>query len=308
MANLTEDENEGTSQYLFCNQRLFGIQEKIIFSAFNILLSITAFLGNALIIVALQKPSSLYPPSKLLLGCLASTDLCVGFISQPLRVIYLMSPAHIKRCYYMRISFNSIGFIFCGLSLFTLTAISVDRLLALMLGLRYKHVVTLRRVWLLIVTFWISIIAIAITIFYNILITDLVMFIIIFLCLITSTFCYTKIYLTLHQHQAQLQDHIHQGQANGGRIPLNIARYKKTVSNALWVQITLIVCYIPFGIVLAIFAITRANTLSIDLAWEASLVVLMFNSSVNPFIYCWKIQEIRQAVKNTIRQFCFFPS
>lgn len=44
------------------------------------------FVGNILIIVALQKVSSLYPPSKHLLGCLASTDLGVGLIHIPYEV------------------------------------------------------------------------------------------------------------------------------------------------------------------------------------------------------------------------------
>ncbi|KAL9960397.1 hypothetical protein ACROYT_G033848 [Oculina patagonica] len=285
MANITPNENGTIIKDLFCNIRLFGEHARIIMSALNIPLAITAFLGNVLIIAALQKPSSIHPPSKLLLGSLAFTDLCVGLISQPLRVIYLMSPEHLKRCYYIKIIFNSVGFVFCGLSLFTLTAISVDRLLALMLWLRYKHVVTLRRVWLLIVTFWLSIIAIAITIIYNFSVSDFFIWTITLLCLIISTFCYTKIYLALRQHQAQLHDHVYQGQPNGGRIPLNIARYKKTVSSALWVQITLVVCCLPFGIIVAVYAITGLNTPSIDLTWEASILVLMFNSSVNPFIY-----------------------
>ena len=58
----------------------------ILLSAINIFLSITAFFGNALILVALaalRKESSLHPPSKLLLRNLATTDLCVGLISEP---------------------------------------------------------------------------------------------------------------------------------------------------------------------------------------------------------------------------------
>ena len=47
-------------------------------------ISITAFLVNALILAALNKKSSLFPPSKLFLRSLATTDLCVGFISEPL--------------------------------------------------------------------------------------------------------------------------------------------------------------------------------------------------------------------------------
>ena len=42
-----------------------------------------------------------------------------------------------------------------SVSLLTLTAISVDRLLALLLGLRYKQVVTLKRTYAVITTFWV---------------------------------------------------------------------------------------------------------------------------------------------------------
>ena len=47
-----------------------AVFQSISFSAFNILLSITATLGNSLILVALHKESSLHPPSKLLYRCL----------------------------------------------------------------------------------------------------------------------------------------------------------------------------------------------------------------------------------------------
>ena len=307
MASFTQDENDTTIQDIFCSSRL-GDHQKVTISALNIPLAVTAFLGNVLIIAALQKPSPLYPPSKLLLGCLAITDLCVGLISQPLRVTYLMSPEHTKLCYYVKIVSDSTCFFFSALSLLTLTAISVDRLLALMLGLRYKHVVTLGRVWVLVVILWLSTIAIAITIIYDLSISNYIVCTTILLCLITSTFCYTKIYLRLRQHQAQLQEHVDQGQHNGGRTPMNIARYKKTVSSAMWVHFTLVACYLPLGITAVIFAVNGLNTPSIELVWESSAVVLMLNSSVNPFIYSWKIREIRQEVKDTIRQLCCFLS
>ena len=49
----------------------------------NIFLSITAFLSNSLILVALHKESSLHSPFKLMYRCLATTDLCVGLFSEP---------------------------------------------------------------------------------------------------------------------------------------------------------------------------------------------------------------------------------
>ena len=69
-----------------------GIHKPIItLSIINIFLSITAFLGNFLILVALHKESSLHSPSKFLYRCLATTDLCVGLISEPSAVMYWLS-------------------------------------------------------------------------------------------------------------------------------------------------------------------------------------------------------------------------
>ena len=65
------------------------------------------------------------------------------------------------------------------------------------------------------------------------------------------------IYLKLRRHQIHMQDqHIHQGQPNGERIPLNVARYRKSVASAIWVQSTLLACYLPFRIVFAFLGIT----------------------------------------------------
>ena len=54
-------------------------------------MSITAFLGNTLILVALHKVTSLHAPSKLLFCKLATTDPFVGLIAEPLFVTYLIS-------------------------------------------------------------------------------------------------------------------------------------------------------------------------------------------------------------------------
>ena len=43
----------------------------------------------------------------------------------------------------------------CGVSLLTLTAISLDRLLDLLLGLRYRQVVTMKKTYIAILAFWI---------------------------------------------------------------------------------------------------------------------------------------------------------
>ena len=116
-----------------------------------------------------------------------------------------------------------------------------DRLLALLLGLRYRQVVTLKRTYITVTMFWVVSIVGGPTYFRNNLISLWWVIIAILLCLVTSIFCYSKIVFTLRHRQIQGQP----SQTSA----LNIARYRKTVSSTLWVQLTLVVCYLPFGIV-----------------------------------------------------------
>jgi len=307
MANVTKEGNYAITQDYFCTFGL-GIHQKIVISALNIPQSISAFLGNVLIIVALQKVSFLHPPSRLLLGCLAVTDLGVGLITQPIRIALFMSPEHSKLCYYLTILFETIGGMFCAVSVLTTTAISVDRLLALMLGLRYRQVVSLRRTSVFVVSLWLFIAAIVIVAFYNFHIALNIAYVILLLCIGTSTFCYMKIYLTLRHRQTQVQGEVHQGQLDGQGITLNIARYRKTVSSALWIQMTLLACYLPYSTLTAFIVISGIDKPALNLVWAVTMSLLLLNSSLNPFLYCWKMKEVRQAVKDTIRQLSCLPS
>ena len=184
-----------------------------------------------------------------------------------------------------------------------MTAISVDRLFALLLGLRYRQVVTFRRTCITVTGFWILSIVGASTLFLNRRITSCYQYTVTALCLVTTIFAYAKIFVTLRHNQIHVQSHAAQGQPSQA-IPLNIARYRKAVYSALWVQGTLVICYLPYTI--AIFLTPqRGMPLSIYLARKFTGSMVLLNSSLNPLVYCWKIREVRQAVKETLRQlFC----
>ena len=276
--------------------------EFIYLSAFNIFLSITAVLGNTLILVALRKVSCLHPPSKLLFRCLATTDLCVGFITEPLNVVYWMSQIHgqWKLCRYSYTSFFILSYTLCSVSLLTMSAISVDRLLALLLGLRYRQVVTLKRTYLIVAIFWIMSVVASISFPINYHVTLWYGYIFIPLCLVTSIVSYTKIFLKLRHHQIQVQGHDQQEQA-GQPVPLNIERYRKAVISALWVQCTLVACYLPYGIARASVSYSKVDPSRFLIVALASTLIYV-NSSLNPILYCWKISEVKQAVKETIRE------
>ena len=132
MKNSTGGKNPQTIAELYCSVELTGeVHGELVFlSVINTFLSITAFLGNTLILVALRKDTSIHPSSKLLYRNLAITDLCVGVIPEPLRVAYWISEMNERWdiCYYTNLTANFVGATLCAVSLITLAAISVDRL------------------------------------------------------------------------------------------------------------------------------------------------------------------------------------
>ena len=304
MTNLTGDGDPSKSfQQQFCLPGVTnGVYVEVIFLiALNICLSMTALLGNVIILVALHKESSLYPPTKLLFRCLATTDLCVGLISEPLVVINLISVVR-KRwiiCYYSSLASFIMGYILASVSLFTLTAISVDRLLALLLGLRYRQVVSLKRTYVATAVFWVLPIVSTTLYFWNNHITLWYGYIGITLCLLISTFAYSKIFLTLRHYRSRVENRVQQEHPSQS-IPLNISRYRKAVSSALWLQLTLVVCYLPFGIADALLSQSGLSS-TVYIAREFAVALVFLNSSLNPILYCWKIREVRVAVKDTIR-------
>ena len=301
--NFTGDGQQKTLQDFTCSPDLItALHGQLTFIAvLRLFLSVSSFLGNALILIALHKESSLHPPSKLLLRSLATTDLCVGLIVEPLSIAHKMSVLneHWNICPHLSVITSITGYILCGVSAATLAELSVDRLLALLLGLRYRQVVTLKRMYLIVITTWVIAAAFSALWFLNPLITLWGGTIAIPLFLIISILSYTKIFLTLRRHNTQIYSHNVQQRNQTNQ--LNIARYKNAVSTAIWLQLTLVACYLPQGVV---FALRAKSELSVSVyhakIYTTTLVYL--NSSLNPILYCWKLDEVRQAVKDTIRQ------
>ena len=277
-------------------------QQSVSFSAVNVLLSITATLGNSLILVALHKESSLHPPSKLLYRCLATTDLLVGLVNQPLYAAGWMSVVyeHWSFCRYARDATVISSSVLCVVSLMTMTAISVDRLLAMLLGLRYKEIVTLRRTYIILTIVWVVCLVAGLFSYLNYRIGLWYRIITIPSCLVISVASYTKIFRALSHHQAQIQDYAQQQPSQPNA--LIMARYRKAVYSALWVQLVLVVCYVPNKAVEIVMSLSLKRLSNFIVIRGMTNVLVFFNSTLNPFLYCWKISEVRRAVKQTIRQ------
>ena len=282
-------------------------KELICLIVLDILVSVSSFLANGLVLLALHRESSIYPPTKLLFCSLSTTDLLTGTVTLPIIITNLISVLddRMTLCNYTAVLSFLFGFILSSVSLFTLTAISLDRLLAVLLGLRYRSVVNMKRAYAVVIFIWLAAIVATMMYFWDPKITSWYGSIGIFVCLATSAVAYTKIFLKLRRHQTQaLGEILQQRQTQAAQ--MNVTRFRRAVNSALWLQLSLIACYLPFGIADGVMTQGKPSSLTY-ITREFAVTLLHFNSSLNPILYYWKMQEVRGAVKDTIRRI-FHPS
>ena len=116
----------------------------------NTPLMLLSIIGNALVLVAILRTPSIRSPSVIFLCNLAVSDLLVGLVVQPVYVA-----AEIARTVRaLSQAAETVGFAGCGVSLATMTAITVDRFLALHYHLQYPNLMTTSRAIYTIVTIW----------------------------------------------------------------------------------------------------------------------------------------------------------
>jgi len=116
---------------------------------------------------------------------------------------------------------------------------------------------------------------------------------------------HVKIYGVVRRHQKQIQT---QREAVQTRVRANsyMARFKRT-GNAVLIHYFLLLCYTPLFITLLLTSsedrIDSASWKKADIAvaWKLTSTIVFLNSAVNPFIYCWRLQEMRAAVKNSLK-------
>lgn len=130
----------------------------VILVTINSLTALSAVVGNMLILLAVSRTPFLRTPSNILLCCLAFADLLVGLIVQPtnaLQIVFELQRNAQAFCVAKVITTGSLSWICAGVSFLVVSAIAVERVLAIILHLRFKVVVTVRRILFVVVCFWV---------------------------------------------------------------------------------------------------------------------------------------------------------
>ena len=183
----------------------------VLLCVLNAMLALSATFGNIIIIRALTKTTGALCTSKILLRGLAFTDLGVGLVVQPLYISVIAEillkdsfSSNDSECN-TKIAFLVLGTFLTSASFFIVSAISFDRFLAITLHLRYREIVTERKVTITISVLWTLS---AVTSVGYLLIGDMnrevVSFAFTITFFITTTLAFAKIHLAVRRHRLQI--------------------------------------------------------------------------------------------------------
>ena len=269
----------------------------VLTSILDSIFSLTTCVGNFVILHAIRKTEDLYSPSFALLYCLATSDLLVGAICQPFFVAYKIAEIVDDFSAYCTLRmFQSISsWITSGVSL---AAVSIDRLLALTLHLRYNMIVTIPRVFQTASVIWMFSVTVVMLRFW--MSNDWMFFTVVILLLtfLVTTLSTSKIFQIVRKHQRQNNDQNVAGvslQTN----TINVLKCKKSAVTVLYVYGLFLIFYLPFCVTMIVETFI-GYTRSVKIAYDYVTTVVFINSFLNPVVYCWRIREIRRAGNNAL--------
>ena len=276
----------------------------IVNSVLNAFLIISAIILNSITVQALRKTSSLSKPQKALLLNLAVSDLGVGLLVEPfyfgLLVKWLQRD---DSTHATCTTFLSTLYLFSAASCLGVMVLSGDTFLAVHLHLRYKELVTHKRIFAVVISTWMFSAFLSLfylwvpaNIFYMLIIVIGVVY------LVFSTMLYFKIYFAVRRHKNQIQALQVQVAQVGNTA--NAARLRKSAVGVFYVYLGLLLCYLPK---LSSFAVVVISGFSfgVNIFFSFSTTLLFLYSSLNPIIYCWRMRHIRRAVLEIVRN--IFP-
>ena len=270
------------------------------------LLSAPAVVGNALILATIWRRTFLRTSFHSILSGLAVTDFLTGLISQPLHASFHLIPRKNATAVQDNSEVvNVIGiiagfstYLFVNITVDTMTVMSVERWLHMS---RRSLTTSHRRYYAAIVILLFPIPSLVV---YSLALKDPAFWNTLFkvaiakfsFCYLIIPFAYFKVYQIIRRHQLQIQ-------ANGtsqnfGQPAIDLAKYKKSVATMLYIFLLFSMCFLPFAMSSAVALITTAEVTKS--AMSLSLVFVFLSSSLNPWLYIWRMRDIRRGLKQLL--------
>ena len=269
----------------------------ILLAISSVMCSLTAVVGNTIVLITLWRSKSMYSATKALFYGLAFSDLATG-LTQPLFVAYLLGVAWENGWLYCTVAlpFSLTALFFSMVSLWTLSTIAVDRYLALHLLTRYKTVVTVKLIVAALVLGWLISAFCTVSIIFSVKFRQIVSGIAVFICFIISIYCYRRNYITLRQQKLHVQ----------ALRSFQVEHYRKSLKSMFLIFCLFFSTIFPFFCILVFVTIAGFGSTSLFIL-DVSTLIVMKNSLLNPIVYCMRVRDLKVEALRLIHSifFCF---
>ena len=231
------------------------------------------FLLNVLVIMAVKRRPRLQSKANILLACLAVTDALTGLLVQPAFILYKISHflGKPKNLVYF-------SFILPLSSILHLILVTCERLIAIKFTMHYPYLVTTRNIKKAVIPCWVVPLICALLTRTRKTIVGLV----VISCLVFIAISYVILYFETLRHQKKIKtEQLPQEQVE------RFVKENKALKTTVYVLGAVVLCYVPVAILLL-------TNIPVPTPWTRTCAML--NSLLNPLIYCWRQNEMRQFV------------
>ena len=122
-----------------------------------------------------------------------------------------------------------------------------------------------------------------------------------FCCFAVLALAYYKVYRIIRHHQLQ----IHANTTDARRSVINLEKYKKSVYSILWILALFLLCYAPYVSSRILLKVLNASYETSVRVLHLATSIMLLASSLNPFLYIWRLKDIREEAKKVLRKVFF---
>ena len=267
----------------------------------NIITCPFTVLLNALVIIAVKTRPTLQSYANILLACLAATDAVSGVLAQPSFILYMMllllgvggkSAEDAAQSFH----YSSIRAVLVCSSLH-LILVTYERVIAIKFTMYYPIFVTTQKLKVAVIAFWLVSISSELVnhATEDSLLSNVITALALIFCVVFVLISYLMLYKeTLRLRRKMKTEQIPQEEVE------RITKENKALKTTVLVVGAVLLCFIPVFIHLLLVLLWSG-----DVVYQASLYNVltpfsrtfsMFNSFLNPLIYCLRQREIRKFV------------
>ncbi|XP_053336735.1 trace amine-associated receptor 13c-like [Clarias gariepinus] len=308
--NLT-DFNQSDCEHFSCAERSVSPAVYILLYVCSAAVVLLTVCGNLLIIISILHFNQLHTPTNMLMLSLAVSDFLVGIFLMPVMLIWT-----IESCWIFGRYFCSIYWLFSGLliiSIYTIAQIAVDRYLALSNPFLYMNIVSVKITcvvigfnWCLVITYttaglyfngnFKSFVLCPGECFLSLyevwsVIDNVLSFI---FPLSVIIILYSLVFVIAKKHVTAIRELNNHARPNAQKITSYSMKSERKAAKVLGILVSVfLICLLPYFIYSLL-----VNVIELQLeTFRNVLIMLYFNSTINPFIYALFYPWFRRCIK-----------